>query len=172
MIPNLKLRPILPTDVTAICSAFQSQGWDSKTPALYEKYLALQASGERDIIIAAYNQEFAGYLTIIWKPDYPLFQQKGIPEIGDFNVLQKYQRRGIGTALMDEAERRIKVVSQYAGIGFGVYKDYGKAQILYINRGYIPDGNGIVKDGRSLPYGEAVTIDDDLVFYLTKRLFD
>lgn len=59
--------------------------------------------------------------------------------------MKKYQRLGIGTKLMDEAETRIKRILEYAGIGFGVYKDYGAIQILYINRGYKPDGNGLIK---------------------------
>ena len=45
---------------------------------------------------------------------------------------------------MDEAENRIKKYSNMAGIGFGVYKDYGAAQILYINRGYKPDGLSLI----------------------------
>jgi GNAT superfamily N-acetyltransferase len=95
---------------------------------------------------------------------------KKIPEIVDFNVLKRYQRKGIGTALMDEAEKSIKRVSDIAGIGFGVYKDYGAAQILYIHRGYIPDGNGLVRDSVPLNKGDVVTIDDSIVFFLIKNL--
>ena len=65
---------------------------------------------------------------------------------------------------------RIKKVSEYAGIGFGVYKDYGAAQILYIKRAYLPDGKGIVKNSVSLNYGDKITIDDSIVFCLTKKL--
>ena len=73
-------------------------------------------------------------------------------------------------SLMDEAEKRIKKTSNYSGIGFGVYKDYGAAQILYINRGYIPDGNGLVRNSVPLKFGEIVTVDDNIAFYLTKKL--
>jgi len=93
---------------------------------------------------------------------------KGIPEIVDFNVLKKYQRKGIGSRLMNEAESRIYKVSTYAGIGFALYADYGPAQILYINRGYIPIGNGLVKDGQIVKYGDKVVVNDSLVIYLTK----
>lgn len=166
---NLELREIRKTDCKIISESFQKQGWD-KPISQYEKYLQLQEKGEKDIIIAALNQEFAGYLTINWKSDHKPFQMEGIPEIVDFNVLKKYQRNGIGTRLMDEAEKRIKRVSDIAGIGFGVYKDYGAAQILYINRGYIPDGNGLVKDSIPVKYGDVITIDDSIVFFLTKKL--
>ena len=166
---KVTLREIHNQDCKIISEAFQMQGWD-KPITLYEKYLKYQETGERDIIIATLDEAFAGYLTINWKSDYPPFQKKGIPEIVDFNVLKKYQRRGIGTQLMDEAERRTKKVSKYAGIGFGVTQDYGAAQILYIHRNYIPDGNGLVINSKPVQYEDQVTINDDLVFYLTKEL--
>ena len=130
----------------------------------------MQEQGIRDFLLATFENEFAGYLTINWTSHYPPFRNRGIPEIVDFNVLKKFQRRGIGTALMDEAERRIQQVSPIAGIGFGITKDYGAAQILYIKRGYIPDGRGLLLDGESLDYGRRVTISDDLVICLTKHL--
>ncbi|MCI4668828.1 MAG: GNAT family N-acetyltransferase [Bacteroidia bacterium] len=166
---SLKLRKIIKEDCIAISEAFKKQGWN-KAVAQYEHYFDLQEEGKRDIILAEMNQEFAGYLTINWTSQHPPFQSNGIPEIVDFNVLKKFQRLGIGTALMDEAERRIKMVSAYAGIGFGVYQDYGAAQTLYIKRGYLPDGNGIMKDARPIQYGETITIDDGVVFHLTKKL--
>ncbi len=166
---NLELREIRKTDCQSISESFQKQGWD-KPVSQYETYVEYQEKGERDVIIAEWNQEFAGYLTIKWNSDYEPFRKGGIPEIADFNVLKKFQRLGIGTDLMDEAEKRIKKISSHAGIGFGVYKDYGAAQILYINRGYKPDGNGLVKNSIPLKYGEVVTIDDSIVFCLTKKL--
>jgi ribosomal protein S18 acetylase RimI-like enzyme len=88
----------------------------------------------------------------------------------DFNVLKKYQRQGIGTMLMDEAENRIRKVSKFAGIGFGVTQDYGPAQILYVKRGYIPDGHGLAHNATPVHYGKLVTINDNLAFYLIKPL--
>ena len=38
---------------------------------------------------------------------YPSYAAAGIPEVRDFNVLAAFQRRGIGTALMDAAEERV-----------------------------------------------------------------
>jgi GNAT superfamily N-acetyltransferase len=87
-----------------------------------------------------------------------------------FNVLGKFQRQGIGKQLMAEAEKRIKVKSKTAGIGFGLTKDYGKAHILYINRNYVPDGNGVVIDSESLKNGTEITIGDNVVMHLTKHL--
>ena len=166
---NVILRKIRIEDCIPISDAFKHQGWN-KPVAQYKRYVEFQQEGSRDIIIAELNGEFAGYLTIKWESNYIPFKEKAIPEIVDFNVLKKFQRKGIGTALMDEAEKRIKKVSNYAGIGFGVYKDYGAAQILYIRRNYVPDGNGLVKDSRSLEYGEMVEVNDDLVICLVKEL--
>jgi ribosomal protein S18 acetylase RimI-like enzyme len=88
----------------------------------------------------------------------------------DFNVLIKRQRRGIGTALMDEAERRIAARSAVAGIGVGLTADYGAAQVLYCKRGYVPDGCGAIQRGQAIRYGEQILVDDDLVIYLTRRV--
>jgi GNAT superfamily N-acetyltransferase len=166
---GLRLRPIHAADCQAIPYAFSQQGW-KKTQGLYESYLRDQEDGTRDVIIAQVDSEFAGYLTINWQANYQPFRERQIPEIVDFNVLKKYQRRGIGTALMDEAERRIKRVSSVAGIGVGVYKDYGPAQILYFHRGYQPDGNGLTLDSQPVLYGAEITVDDALVLALTKEL--
>lgn len=166
---SLILRAIRKEDCVAISDAFSKQSWN-KPVHQYQYYLELQQKGIRDIILAELDGQFAGYLTIKWESDYLPFRAKNIPEIVDFNVLKKYQRRGIGTALMDEAEKRIKKVSKHAGIGFGVYQDYGAAQILYIKRNYVPDGKGLVVDSRSVEYGEQVVVNDDLVMCLIKAL--
>lgn len=166
---GLVIRALQSSDCQKIHQSFVAQGW-KKPAAKYYQYLDLQEQGIRDFLLATYENEFAGYLTINWTSHYPPFKERGIPEIVDFNVLKKFQRRGIGTALMDEAERRIQQVSPIAGIGFGITKDYGAAQILYIKRGYIPDGRGLLLDGESLDYGQQVTISDDLVICLTKSL--
>lgn len=166
---SITLREIQASDCSVISAAFHQQGWD-KPVAQYERYVQFQERGKRAVILAEWAGEFAGYLTIKWTSEYPPFREKGIPEIVDFNVLKKFQRKGIGTCLMDEAEKRIKAVSEYAGIGFGMYKDYGPAQILYILRGYIPDGNGLIQHNQPVKYGEKITVDDGIALCLTKKL--
>jgi hypothetical protein len=52
----------------------------------------------------------------------------------------------------------------------GLSSDYGAAQRLYVRRGYIPDGRGIIYRGRTVNFGEAVTADDDLVLCFTREL--
>ena len=166
---KISLRPISEKDCYKIEKAFQLQGWD-KPASQYQKYFQLQSEGKRDVIIADWEDEFAGYLTINWNPGYSFFKKNKIPEIVDFNVLKKFQRKGIGTILMDEAESRVKKVSPIIGLGYGILPDYGAAQILYAKRGYIPDGNGLINNGSSVNYGDQVIIDDGLIIYMTKKL--
>jgi len=165
----LNIRDLIQTDPPVIAAACAAQGWD-KHEALYQHYLEEAARGERDVMVAEDEVGHAGYVTIVWASDYPPFRAAGIPEIVDFNVLIRCRRRGIGTALMDEAERRIRQRSRVAGIGVGLPPDYGPAHILYICRGYIPDDRGLWQAGHILQYGDQATVNDDLALFFTKSL--
>ena len=169
MNPILSIAQLQLADCEHINKAFTEQGW-TKPTSQYQAYFEEQAQGVREVLVAKLNGQFAGYLTIVWESGFLGFREKGIPEIVDFNVLQKFQRQGIGTRLMEEAEAKIKQRASHAGIAFGATSDYGAAQILYIKRGYIPWGNGLSVEGRSLDYGDQITVDDALVFHLSKAL--
>jgi hypothetical protein len=52
----------------------------------------------------------------------------------------------------------------------GLFSDYGSAQIMYIKRGYVPDGKGIFKINSYIKFGETITIDDDVNLYFIKNL--
>ncbi|HEY0427749.1 MAG TPA: GNAT family N-acetyltransferase [Pyrinomonadaceae bacterium] len=166
---QIQIRRLTTHDCQAIAKAFLKQDWH-KPSEQFEKYLAEQESGERVVLVAEFEDEFAGYLTIIQKSKYPHFRRENIPEISDFNVLIKFRRRGIGAALMDAAENLIAETSKIAGIGVGLTHDYGAAQRLYVKRGYIPDGNGIFQGDNFLKYGDRIIVDDDLTLWLTKSL--
>lgn len=163
------IRHMTADDCTEISAAFSKQGWD-KPESQYESYWHETVDGTRVVLLAEIQNQFAGYLTIVWCSDYPPFRERAIPEVVDFNVLIKFQRQGVGTALMDEAEALIAEQSAVAGIGVGLMHDYGKAQILYAKRGYVPDGRGIFAHGRWLSDGDEITIDHDIALYLTKNL--
>lgn len=156
-------------DIAEIVQAFQEIGWN-KPASQYERYLVQQRMDMRDVYVAFVEGEFAGYLTISWESSYSLFREQNIPEIVDFNVLPKFRRKGIGTQLMDRAEREIAKVSPVAGIGVGMTPDYGAAQRMYVLRGYIPDGLGLHWKGRHVRFGDEVKVDDDLGLYFTKGL--
>jgi GNAT superfamily N-acetyltransferase len=163
------IREIIEADCSLISVAFDRQGWQ-KPVAQYQNYWLESQQGRRTVLVAEYDDEFAGYVTIVWQSDYPPFKIAQIPEIVDFNVLIKFQRCGIGTALMDEAEHRIAERFDTVGIGVGLMADYGRAQILYAKRGYVPDGRGIFGYGRWLTYGDQLTVDDNVALYFTKNL--
>lgn len=163
------IRPLESNDIPEIAEAFKKLGWN-KPASQYERYLAQQELGVRDVYVAFVDGQFAGYLTICWESSYRPFLVNSIPEIVDFNVLPRFRRMRIGTQLMDKAESEIAKVSPVAGIGVGMTSDYGAAQKLYILRGYIPDGRGLHWRDHHVHYHEDVTVDDDLALYLTKEL--
>ncbi len=163
------IRLLIASDIQPIAAAFAALGWDKPT-SLYELYLAEQAAGERTVFVALLDSQFAGYVTIKWQSDYPPFRAENIPEIADFNVLPIFRRQGIGSRLMDEAERVVSERSSVVGIGVGMYADYGTAQRMYVKRGYIPDGRGLFFRQDFVQPGQTVIVDDDLALYFTKRL--
>jgi len=169
MTEGLQLRDLNGSDPDAIAAAFQRIGW-LKPPAQFHRYLAEQASRTRTCWVADLSGAFAGYVTVNWKPEYPLFAEQSIPEIQDLNVLPSFRRRGIGTALLDHAEAQIARVSASAGISVGLHPGYNAAQRLYGKRGYIPDGQGVTYRGSHVHEGQQVVVDDDLLLHLIKRV--
>lgn len=166
---DLQIRLLEAVDIEPIAKAFDVLGWN-KPLAQYARYLLEQQMGKRIVFVAHLKDTFAGYLTIVWEPDYPPFREGNIPEIQDFNVLPQFRRQGIGSRLMDTAEQTVAVHSAIVGIGVGMYPDYGAAQRLYVLRGYVPDGRGLFSSGAWVKPAMQVVVDDDLVLYFTKRL--
>jgi GNAT superfamily N-acetyltransferase len=167
--PDIEIRLLQTQDVEPIARAFQSVKLD-KPVSQYQRYLVEQEEGRRIILVAFIDKVFAGYLTIVWKSEYPPFQAENIPEIQDFNVLPPYRRRGVGSKLMDEAEQIIASRTSLTGIGVGMTADYGAAQRLYVLRGYVPDGKGLFWRNSPIEYGEQVIVEDDLILHFIKRL--
>ena len=165
----IHIREMTLADAEIISNAFKAQGWN-KPIELYLRYIDEQNKAERIVLIAESDGDFTGYVTIKWKAHYPFFAEQGIPEIADFNVLIRYRRKGIGSKLMDRAEDLIRERSPLVGIGVGLYPDYGAAQVMYVKRGYVPDGKGIYRDTIRVNYGDTITLDDSVVFHLIKRL--
>jgi GNAT superfamily N-acetyltransferase len=166
---TIAIRSLTFADAETISLAFTEIGWD-KPVAMYHRYLSEQVAGERQVFVAEFGGEFVGYATVVWVSAYPPFAEAGIPEIVDINVLPKFRRRGVASRLMDEAEAAIRTRSEIAGLGVGLYADYGPAQRLYILRGYVPDGRGVVYTDQVPVPGSLVRIDDNLVLHLTKDL--
>ncbi len=165
---DIKLKTLDAQDIPLLTSAFLNTVW--KTPATYfEKMLASQEKDEIVFLVARYDKDIAGFVYIKWQADYPPFAEKGIPEVRDLRVLAEYRRRGIATALMDEVEKRIFKKSRFAGLGVGLYADYGPAQQMYIRRGYVPDGRGLMYHNSPVNPGHDVFVDDELILFFTKE---
>ena len=156
-------------DAQEITDAEIEQGWDASVDK-YLRRLEDQEAGKAISLVAEYAGKAVGYINVYPNHTWGAFGGKGYPEIVDFGVLDKYRKRGIGTILMDTAE---KIASSYADtvyLGVGLHSGYGSAQRMYVRRGYIPDGSGVwYRDKICKPY-EACINDDDLVLYFSKKL--
>lgn len=168
-----QIRPLIEEDIVATLKAFNQIGWN-KPLSLFEGYLKEQEAGERLVWVAHFKGEFAGYVTLKWQSQYPSFKAQNIPEIMDLNVLPTFRKMGIGSLLLDTAEKVALTKSEIIGIGVGLYAGaddgYGSAQRLYVKRGYIPDGKGITYNYEPTIPGNSYPLDDDLVLWFTKRL--
>ncbi len=145
-------------DIDPIVRTFTA--WN-KQRQQYEKYLAEQERDERFVLVAYLNNQVIGYGTIVWKPLYRGFREHAIPEIIDLNVINAYQGRGIGSAIITAAEQVVRGRGQFRlGISVVQTPEYTTANRLYPRLGFIPDGTGItmpenqlhlVKDLTSVP---------------------
>lgn len=69
---------------------------------------------------------------------------------------------------MEALEAEVFARYDSVGIGFGLYDSYGTAQRLYVKRGYIPDGRGLMYDNQPVVPGSQVWVDDELTLFLVK----
>lgn len=167
---NYIIRSFEPSDIDLFFQAFVAAN-SPKPLSLFQTYLEEQKNNKRKVWVAIQDGNIAGYVTLKWESQYPLFKQKKIPEIMDLNVLPQYRNQGIGTALLTIAENTVKEKGYtHVGLGFGLYADYGVAQMLYVKRGYIPDGLGITYGYLPVPAGNSIPIDDNAVLWLIKKL--
>lgn len=163
------MEPLRAGQAERVAAPFLAIGW-RKPAELYDDYLREQERGERDVLVAWAGEDAVGHVTVVWRSDYRPFRDQGVPEIKDFAVAPAWRRRGFGSALMDAAEVLAGRRSATVGLGVGLYPDYGAAQRLYVLRGYVPDGQGLVWHGRATRSMQQVRVDDGLNLYLVKRL--
>ena len=162
------IRKMQESDIKDLSRGFISQGWPSREEIL-TRYFKEQESGEREVLIADLTSTVAGYITILPDAKQGPFAGRA-PELSDFNVFEPFQNQGIGNLLMEEAEKRVKLISDKVTLGVGLHSGYGPAQRLYIKRGYIPDGTGVWYQNHQ-PAMNAVCEDiGELVLYLSKNL--
>ena len=164
---NNIIRKMIESDIQYLSQGFINQGWPSREEIL-TRYLKEQESGEREVLVAEVEGAVAGYITIL--PDAKQGPFAGMaPELSDFNVFEPFQNQGIGNLLLEEAEKRVRLISDKVTLGVGLHSGYGPAQRLYMKRGYIPDGTGVWYRNQPLEMNATIQNNDDLVLYLSKE---
>ena len=162
------IRKMQESDIQDLSQGFISQGWPSREEIL-TRYFKEQESGEREVLVAEVEGALAGYISILPCAKQGPFAEI-YPELSDFNVFEPFQNQGIGNLLLEEAEKRVRLISDKVTLGVGLHSGYGPAQRLYIKRGYIPDGTGVWYQNHQ-PAMNAVCEDiGELVLYLSKNL--
>lgn len=166
---DIVVRDLAQADAAVITAEEVAQGWNT-TIDKYENRLKDQQEGKCISLVAEYKGNVAGYINVYPDSAWGAFGNMGYPEIIDFGVLEKYRRLGIGSCLMDAAEKIAGEYSDIVYLGVGLHSGYGSAQRMYVKRGYVPDGSGVwYGSGVCTPYGSCCN-DDDLNLYLSKRL--
>jgi len=165
---DMVIRTFRSEDTDVLAAAFAK--WP-KPRELFVIYDRRVMAGELDLVVAVVNGNLAGFVTVEPRSSYRPFAAAGVPEIVDLNVLPHERGHRVGTALMDEAEQGIAERSAVVGLGVGLYADYGAAQRMYVRRGYLPDGAGVVLHGAPVAPGAILRLDDDPVLMFTKQLW-
>ena len=169
--PNTyNIRDLAPEDLGSVEEISAANG-SAKSPVYWERCRDGLELERLHIFLAVVEQRPAGYAILNWAPKYRVYEQLGIPEIQDLNVLQDFRRRGVGTAIIGHCEEQVlRQGKTQVGISFGLTKDYGAAQRLYARLGYIPDGFGVTYDREPVTHGQLRAVDDDLCLMLVKDL--
>ena len=163
------IRKMQTSDVKELSQGFINQGWPGREEIL-TRYFLEQECGEREVLVAEVGGALAGYVTILPCAKQGPFAEI-YPELSDFNVFEPFQNQGIGNLLLEEAEKRVRLISDKVTLGVGLHSGYGPAQRLYIKRGYIPDGTGVWYQNHQLAMNAVCEDIGEFVLYLSKNLF-
>ena len=166
---NLRIRSMEAEDARIIYETYLSYGWHPSLET-YENYYKEQGENKRKVFIAEYAGEVSGLCTLVLNPTEGPFADMGYPEIVDLTVFFHMHKKGIGTKLLDAAEREAAKVSDAVYLAVGLHSGYGAAQRIYVKRGYVPDGSGAWYQGKQLEQYAPCHNDDDLLLFMSKKL--
>lgn len=125
----------------------------------------------RTVYLLEKQGDILGYASLLRQSNYPDFKDNGIPEINDVWISAEYRGNGLGKSLVRYLEKMAHQENhRQIGIGVGLYKNYGRAQKLYIHLGYVPDGMGVTYKSQPVVPGDSYPVDDDLLIWLKKDL--
>lgn len=166
--PDVEVRPMRYDDILAVCIA---DGDESEGNATYlRRQLENQEKQECTALLALYGGSAAGYVFLYYRCRWGGLGGRNIPGIVDLVVFEKYRRRKIATALMDAAENIAGKYGSKIYLDVCLNGDYGPAQRLYINRGYVPDGKGVYYEQKVCAKDAVCKNDDELTLCLIKEL--
>lgn len=163
------VRTMTEADAFAIAEAERGQGYGT-TPDRFLSRLREQEEGKCIAIMAERDGQAAGYIHVYPDSQWGPLGGQGMPEIVDFGVLEKFRRQGVGGKLMDAAEAAAAGYGPLVYLAVGLHRFYGPAQILYIKRGYVPDGSGVWYGDKPCEPHQTYVNDDELNLYLVKKL--
>ena len=115
-----------------------------RMPGVHRKRLASQAEGEAVYLVAWQDDAPVGHLLIRWQgtdAEAVTAALPGCPDLSDIAVHPDRQSRGIGSQLMERAERLIAARGRRR-VGLSVALDNVRARSLYERRGYSDAGLG------------------------------
>lgn len=169
---NLKIDILRDEDLHEIVKEFNFP-WTSPeaTKTKWKTYSSEQKANDRIVCLARWQGQLIGYGSLLKDSKYPIFKSSGIPEIHDVWISEEYRGHGFGKQLICHLEMLAQKESyQTVGLGVGLYKDYGRAQRLYTQLGYVPDGEGVTYQYQLTIPGNSYPLDDDFVIWLKKKL--
>ena len=165
---KIVVRPIQDDEIIALCKAERNESEDNIK--YYERYLNWQQEGECTFLIALLNGEIAGYVFVLYRDRWGSVANQGIPGLADLWVFEWNRGKGVGNALLEEAERVAAKYSDILHLDVHVTAEAGAAHRLYFRRGYMPDGKGVYLNYK--PYEDSMgkVNPDDLTLSMFKRL--
>lgn len=169
---DLKIDILQKEDLNELVKVFNFP-WASfeETKFKWDVYFSEQKASDRIICLARWQGHLIGYGSLLKVSKYSNFRSYGIPEIHDVWISEEYRGHGFGKQLISHLEWLAQKENyQSVGIGVGLYKDYGRAQRLYIQLGYVPDSEGVTYQYQTAIPGNSYPLDDDLVIWLKKKL--
>lgn len=169
---NILIRSLQKEDIEILSKTFLFPWATADTTIKKWKYYQdQQQKGIRAVFLLERQRELLGYASLLFQSHNRLFRENNIPEIHDLWIQEKWRHQGFGTLLIEHLEEisRQKGYS-HIGIGVGLYQDYGSAQKLYVQLGYIPTGQGATYQSTPVKPGTNYPMDDDLVLWLSKSL--